>query len=118
MIKHFNRLSPSFQKKLAFTGVPFSNPTSIALPGITNETQKVTLELLEKNHQNFDIFYNDNLFHNHFVHHILAAYSMGASVDNLKDVYDKNYVKYQRPKPPSKIRITHENWKEHLGQPE
>lgn len=118
MIKHTSLLSSLFQKKLPFTGIPFSNPTSIALPGITHETQKVTLELLEKNHQEFDIFYDDRLFHNHFVHHVLAAYSLGASVDNLKDVYDKNYIKYQRPKPSSKVKITRGNWREHLGKPE
>ena len=117
MIKQITRLSHLSPKSLKFTEIPFSNPIAIALPGVSSETQQVALELLEKNHRNFDIFYNDKLFHNHFVHHILAAYSLGASVDNLRDAYDKNYILYQRPKPPSKVKITRENWEEHLGKP-
>lgn len=116
----FNKtiVSPALKvQPLSFSGVPFQNASGVQLPGITEQSRKATLELLHKNHNNFNIFINEKAFHNHFVHHLLAAYSCGASPDLLKRIYEK-HKSYQRPKPPQKVKITHENWEEHLGKNE
>lgn len=105
------------QEPLSFPGKPFKNITGVEMPGVSVETQQVTQELIDKNHRNFHIFFNDKNFHNHFVHHLLAAYSCGASPEQLKRLYEK-YASYQKPKPPSTITITKENWTEHLGKRE
>lgn len=110
--------SPLDGKALPFSSQLFKNISGVELPGITAESQKVTMELLKKNKDNFHIFFNLKAgFHNHFVHHLLAAYSFGASPDMMRRIYEKN-ASYQKQKPSSKIKITRENWIEHLGNKE
>lgn len=116
MLNQDNQIPSTSPKKLAFTGIPFSNPLTVRFPGITSETQKVVLELLEKNHKEYDIYFDAKGYHNHFVHHVLSAYSLGASVELLREIFNDNYATYQRPMPPSKVKITRENWTEHLGK--
>ncbi|CAO3588732.1 unnamed protein product [Absidia cylindrospora] len=69
-----------------------NNP--IALPGITyGSTQKLE-ELLKKNHA-FHIYF-DGIKHNHIAHNLIAIYTLGASPEELQDVFDK-HVKIQKP---------------------
>lgn len=98
-----------------FSDLPFRNLTGINLPGISGETQRVTLQLLETNHKDYDIYFNNIGFHNHFVHHLLAAYSFGASSDILMKLCDKHSF-MRRPKLPSKVFITHDNWTDYIGR--
>lgn len=109
--------SYSSQETLPFSEKPFKNSTGVELPGISHESQQVVLELIEKNRERFHIFFNDKNYHNHFVHHLLGAYSLGASPEQLRRIFDK-YASYQKPKPPSTVTITRENWTEHLGNRE
>ena len=88
-----------------------------SLQGPKDHRDETVLKLLEENDRTFHIFYNNRGYHNHTVHHVLTAYALGASVATLKTIYEKN-TSYQRPKPPSKITITEENWTQHLGKPE
>lgn len=50
----------------------------------------------------------------HLIHHLLAAYSLGASKEKLQEIFD-DHAKDQRPMPPSNGEITPANFKEHLG---
>lgn len=104
-------------KALPFSSQPWKNSSGVQFPGITAESKKVAYELLQKNHDNFHIFFNERGLHNHFVHHLLASYSLGASPDLMRRIYD-NHASYQRPKSPSKVTITRENWTEYLGDNE
>lgn len=51
------------------------------------------------------------------IHHLLAAYSLGASKEKLQEIFDV-HAKDQRPIPPSIGEITRENYKEYLGKQE
>ena len=112
-----NSLASLSKTILPFSDKPFVNLTGIQLPGITSETQKLTMELLQKNHDKFDIFFNEKGFHNHFVHHLLAAYSLGGSQQLLNRIYER-HLSYQRPKAPPKVTITRDNWTQYLGKNE
>jgi len=90
-------------------------PSGAQVPGSTNQTQETTLNLLEQNSLNFSIFFNDKGYHNHCVHHLLAAYAFGASSERLNRIYEK-YANYLRPRLPPKVTITEENWTEYLGR--
>jgi len=95
----------------------FKNERGVELPGITGDSQRAVVKLLDQNDKKFDIFFNDKGFHNHCVHHLLAAYSLGASPQLLEAIY-KKFEEYLRPRLPSKVKITKENWTEHLGKME
>jgi len=95
----------------------FNNLGGLRLFGITPETQRTTQQLLDTNHEKYHIFFTKGGLHNHLVHHVLAAYSLGANPDRLKEIYEFHAAD-QRPKPPPQITITQENWTEHLGNPD
>ncbi|KAG1149430.1 hypothetical protein G6F37_005133 [Rhizopus arrhizus] len=94
-----------------------SEPESftMVLPGINKEAHTLSEQLILKNHKDFDIFINDKKFHNHFVHHLLAAYSFGANKEKLQEIFEI-HAKTQRPIPCSIRKITRENYKEFLNQ--
>lgn len=91
------------------------------LPGSTLASKKVTETLLAKDFDLHHAFFNARGFHNHLSHHMLAAYDLGASAEQLKAIYEDN-ASYQRPimldgvegilKPGE---IDEGNWKKHLG---
>ncbi|KAI7903714.1 uncharacterized protein BX663DRAFT_530827 [Cokeromyces recurvatus] len=90
---------------------------SILLPGITPEAAQLSEKLLMRNNKEFHIFFNDKKFHNHLIHHLLAAYSLGATKETLQKIFD-THAKDQRPLPPSVGEITHHNYKNYLGKAE
>ena len=73
-----------------------ANPYVYALPGITPETIATCSRLLEDNHQRFHIFFNEQAFHNHTTHHLLAALGFGASSETLEQIYERQ-KKIQKP---------------------
>ncbi|KAI0845544.1 hypothetical protein F5Y00DRAFT_265496 [Daldinia vernicosa] len=70
---------------------------------------KKATELLQEDLEKHYVFFNDEGYHNHISHHILALYGTGASPELLKKGFDVNKT-YQRPA--HKIR---ENVVEELG---
>jgi hypothetical protein len=64
--------------------------------GITSESSKKASELLQANHENNHIFFNESGFHNHIVHHLLTLWSLNASTTDLQRAFDHNQS-YQRP---------------------
>ncbi|KAI1468938.1 uncharacterized protein F4812DRAFT_458462 [Daldinia caldariorum] len=62
---------------------------------------KKTTELLQEDLDKHHVFFNEEGFHNHISHQLLALYGTGASPDQLKRCYDVNKA-YQRPS--SKVR--------------
>lgn len=64
------------------------------------------MSLLQRNHKDFHIFWNDLGYHNHQVHFLLTAYALGAGVDRIQHAFDANTA-YQRPNyPPNEDRIS------------
>ncbi|CAE7123720.1 unnamed protein product [Rhizoctonia solani] len=103
-------LFPAPNFAAAFTGPAVPTPNA----GITPESTAALRRLLIENHKRFHIFFNDKGFHNHLTHHLFAAYGIGAPAHVLQRVFD-DHASYQRPAYQSPEPITHENWKEHLG---
>lgn len=74
------------------------SPDNTGLWGIRQEesvAQKAT-ELLQKDMENHHVFFNNEGFHNHVSHQILALFGTGASADVLTRGYVEN-ENYQRP---------------------
>ncbi|RYP69759.1 hypothetical protein DL769_005190 [Monosporascus sp. CRB-8-3] len=57
---------------------------------------KKATELLQKDLENHHVFFNDDGFHDHISHHILALYGIGAPPESLEKAYKINEG-YQRP---------------------
>jgi hypothetical protein len=80
---------------------------------------RVASDLLQRNHDYFDIYFNDIGFHNHIAHHILTTYALAASPDLLKRHFDLN-KSYQREPRAVDLRVVSEmndksKFREHLG---
>ncbi|GJE93605.1 questin oxidase family protein [Phanerochaete sordida] len=103
-------------------------PAPIRHAGWSSESTEALLTNLKDNHQRWHIFFNDQHFHNHAAHHLLAIYAMGAPASLLDAAYHTHVV-YQRPAfaPPEtfearKVRedmeevvLDDSNWKDFLG---
>jgi hypothetical protein len=91
------------------------NNTSLNFPGPTKDSRNKLNELIKRNNENHNIFFNDRGFHNHLVHHLIPAYNVGATPDRLEEIY-KMQSKIQRPRQPLHERtITKENFSNHLS---
>ncbi|KAF8671484.1 hypothetical protein RHS04_08372 [Rhizoctonia solani] len=104
------RLFPAPTFASAFTSPSAPTPNA----GVTPESTATLRRLLIENHKRFHIFFNDRRFHNHISHHLFAAYGIGAPGHVLQAAFDE-HVGYQRLSYKSPGPITHENWKNHLG---
>ena len=81
----------------AETGVVKGLPVDI-------QAAKTASQLLQKNHDDFHIFFNADGYHNHIAHHLLTIYGLGATEGELQKAYDAN-KSYQRSPYPSKHSI-------------
>ncbi|KAG0099496.1 hypothetical protein BGZ93_007372 [Podila epicladia] len=106
----------SASKKLFFPQIPSKN-ISLALPGITKLARETVAELLEENHNKHHCFFNEKGFHNHLVHGVLASYSLGASPERLRAIYESHAVE-QRPIGPIKKNFSPVDWKSEAGNQE
>ncbi|KAH0562975.1 hypothetical protein GP486_002461 [Trichoglossum hirsutum] len=89
-------------------------------PGISAESAAKASQVLQENHERFNIFFNDEEFHNHIVHHILSIYALGASPETIQKQYDQN-TSYQRPPDPIHQEVVdelgdYEKRKKYLGK--
>ncbi|KAL2062642.1 hypothetical protein VTL71DRAFT_5714 [Oculimacula yallundae] len=84
-----------------------------------SETAAKVSELLQENHEKHHIFFNDEGFHNHIVHHLLTLYGVGASESVIEKHYQNN-ASYQRPPLPVEERVVQDmsdqkHFQEYLG---
>ncbi|KAG0306368.1 hypothetical protein BGZ99_001787 [Dissophora globulifera] len=103
-------------KNLFAPQIPSKN-ISLALPGITNLARETVSDLLEENHKKHHCFFNEKGFHDHLVHGVLASYSLGASPERLRAIYNTHAVE-QRPIGAVLKSFTHANWKSEVGKRE
>ncbi|GJJ75007.1 hypothetical protein EMPS_07365 [Entomortierella parvispora] len=106
----------SASKKIFIPQIPSKN-ISLALPGITRQARETVAELVEENHVKYHCFFNEKGFHNHLIHGVLATYSLGASPERLKAVYESHAVD-QRPIGPVKKTFNSADWKSEVGNKE
>lgn len=93
---------------------------AFSLPGITPEQAKKASELLQENHEQHHIFFNQNGFHNHIAHHLLTAYALATDPKDLQRHYDANKG-YQRSQAPLDHAVVEalanpDGFAQHLGQ--
>ncbi|KAH6641490.1 hypothetical protein F5144DRAFT_590769 [Chaetomium tenue] len=62
----------------------------------TDEAAKKVSELLQEDMEKHHVFFNEDHFHNHIPHHLLALYGTGAPPTALQAAYRTNTT-YQRP---------------------
>jgi hypothetical protein len=65
------------------------------------QSMDLVIKLIHEDAEHHHVFFNDEGFHNHLVHQLLADYSLGADMPRLKKAYNDNAV-FQRPKRPAK----------------
>ncbi|KAF7763737.1 hypothetical protein Agabi119p4_8274 [Agaricus bisporus var. burnettii] len=96
---------------------PFSSvdlPASIPSPGVSPESTAALREALQDDYKRWHCFINDQGYHNHAIHGILALWHLGADADTIKASYAKT-SSYQRPTFASPVPITRDNWTDYLG---
>lgn len=64
--------------------------------GISEDSTKKASELLQRNHDDYHIFFNSDGFHNHIAHHLLTIWALRASPKDIQRGFDSNRT-YQRP---------------------
>lgn len=92
---------------------------SYYVPSITPDALSKTSALLQKNHEQNHMYFNDDGFHNHIVHHLLTLLSLGATPAQIQAGYDQNSG-YQKPLKPAQHDATSmadpDTFNAHLGQ--
>ncbi|KAI0312661.1 hypothetical protein OF83DRAFT_1086870 [Amylostereum chailletii] len=116
MVSSTTAASSSPANKTKYLDKLFGSPLTssvLSLPGATDESSTVLIELLKHNFLHHHAFFNDKGFHNHVMDHLFAAFAMGASPELLKKIYSSH--DYQRPVYASPEPITDANFLEHVG---
>ncbi|CAN9416965.1 unnamed protein product [Alternaria alternata] len=72
-----------------------SQPLVFHVPDISFETATATSKLLQKNHENHHIFFNQSGFHNHIAHHLLTFFALNGTPTELERAWVDN-ASYQR----------------------
>ncbi|KAE8377941.1 hypothetical protein BDV26DRAFT_292672 [Aspergillus bertholletiae] len=70
-----------------------------SMPHISPEAIATLNQLLQENHDRYHPFFNDKGFHNHIVHYLLSAVSLGATSENLSRAFTQERA-IQRPQLP------------------
>ncbi|KAL3423055.1 HypA protein [Phlyctema vagabunda] len=86
----------------------------------TAESAAKASELLQVNHDNFHIIFNEHGFHNHLAHQLLTLYGIGAPTSILEAAYETNKG-YQTPSAKLEEAIVEDmahpgNFKKYLGR--
>ena len=89
------------------------------VPNITTDSAKIGSELLQKNHDDYHMYFNRDGFHNHIAHHLLTLFALGATTQQLQHAFDHNKG-HQRAQYPVDTRVVQsmadrEKFKEFLG---
>ncbi|KAK4168187.1 hypothetical protein QBC43DRAFT_309838 [Cladorrhinum sp. PSN259] len=100
------------------------SPTTLGIcPGIKqcpSETLKVAERLLQKNHDEYHVFWRDVAGHNHTVHNLLTRLALGASAADLESGWE-DCKDQQRAIPPTDEAViaelaTEEGFFKHIGK--
>jgi hypothetical protein len=86
----------------------------------TDDAARTVTDVLQEDLKTHHVFYNNQGFHNHIPHHVLAFYGTGAPAQRIKEAYAHNTT-YQRPVQPLhndavENLITHSSWDSFLGK--
>ncbi|KAJ9661654.1 hypothetical protein H2198_001830 [Neophaeococcomyces mojaviensis] len=74
------------------------------VPEISQDSCTRASQLLQKNHDDYHMYFNTSGFHNHIAHHLLTIFALGATPSQIQSAFDTN-APTQRPQFP----VTKEN---------
>ncbi|TWU74585.1 Cell cycle checkpoint protein rad17 [Metarhizium rileyi] len=80
----------------------------------TDRRARLLKHLLKANHVNYSVVYNQLRFDNHNVHILGSAYLLGATPNQLHDIYEAQ-VKELEPWTPSPAELIDNDWVDFLG---
>ncbi|KAF7416276.1 hypothetical protein PC9H_002541 [Pleurotus ostreatus] len=80
--------------------------------GVTSDSTKTLQRVLQDNHNKWHVYFNEEGFHNHASHHVLATWALGANAQLIQAAYKSNEQReaFKSPEP-----ITKDNFYAHLG---
>ncbi|KAK0651821.1 hypothetical protein B0T16DRAFT_87862 [Cercophora newfieldiana] len=87
------------RRRLTTMATPYNihiAPENVGLCRQSEEAARKASELLQEDLEKHHVFFNEDGFHNHIPHHILALFGTGAPVSSLQAGYNHN-TSYQRP---------------------
>jgi hypothetical protein len=67
-----------------------STAGSFHVPEIKSQSCKLASKLLEYNHKNNHMYFNEDGFHNHIAHHLLTIFALGATPEEIQKGFDNN----------------------------
>jgi len=73
-----------------------SDKPEFSVPNLQPSAAQSASSLLQRNHQDFHIYFNNDGFHNHIGHHIMTLFALGADSKTLEKMFNANSG-YQRP---------------------
>jgi hypothetical protein len=72
-------------------------------------------ELLKASFQQYQVLWNERRFHSHIAHHLGSLALLGATDEQLKDIYENAICHDADEYEPSPHEITKDNWRNSLG---
>lgn len=116
-------MSSSSYVTLPDVGIPAPSRLGHTFPPYDIASAKAVGQFLDLNHQTYHVFFNEKNFHNHFAHHLLAAFQLGAGPSEYPRIYEHNqndldpaWKLNRRPTEADGIeKINDSNWTQHLG---
>ncbi|CAO1626099.1 unnamed protein product [Parajaminaea phylloscopi] len=110
--------------QLSTVGLPAPSRLGHTFPPWSPESARAASKYLDLNHHTYHAFFNDKNFHNHLVHHLLAALQLGAQPDEFPAIYDHSlgsldpkWKLNKKPTPQDGLdTVTDQNWTQHLGK--
>ncbi|KAJ1796395.1 hypothetical protein LPJ59_003781, partial [Coemansia sp. RSA 2399] len=93
-------------------------PSGLLLPGIDRNTEREAVRLCARDYLEHHVFFNDDRFHNHLNHHLLAVFSMGGSAKRLQEIFDGNRTMQRPTMPMHQTDINAANFTEYLTKEE
>ncbi|KAJ2868709.1 hypothetical protein GGI22_000698 [Coemansia erecta] len=93
-------------------------PSGLLLPGIDRNTEREAVRLCARDYLEHHVFFNDDRFHNHLNHHLLAVFSMGGSAKRLQEIFDGNRSMQRPMMPMHQVDINAANFSEYLAKEE
>ncbi|KAF4565478.1 hypothetical protein EYR40_002447 [Pleurotus pulmonarius] len=80
--------------------------------GANPDSTRTLVRVLQDNHDKWHVYFNEEGFHNHASHHVLATWALGANAQLIQAAYESNEQQeaFKSPEP-----VTKDNFYAHLG---
>lgn len=106
----------SVQSKPAIDGLGLVPSNLPFFEGFTPESKRKLEQLIRANNHTFGFLFNNRKFHNHAPHHLVSAFFLGASPEQLVAIYEDQSEALTPWKDEIPIEVIDDDWKKLLGQ--